>query len=101
MKLLHAIVLVCFCMTGGMYAHATNKTLAEKVEIAKATPDKININQATLSQLQSLPGVGLKKAQAIIDYRSQHGDFTSVNELEKVKGIGKKMVAKLATKAST
>ena len=52
---------------------------------------KININSATAKEIaKALPGIGLKKAQAIVDYRLQHGDFANVEELLKIKGIGKK-----------
>ena len=49
---------------------------------------QININSASKEQLDSLKGIGPVKAQAIIDYRRQHGPFNSVDELEKVPGIG-------------
>jgi competence protein ComEA len=48
----------------------------------------VNINTATQAQLESLEGIGPVKAQAIIDYRKKNGGFKSVNDLEKVEGIG-------------
>lgn len=57
--------------------------------------DSININTATSSELQMLPGVGGKTADAIIKYREQNGDFKSVADLVNVKGIGDKKVEKL------
>ncbi len=48
----------------------------------------VNINTATVQQLQALPGIGAVKAQAIVDYREEHGPFQSVEELLEVKGIG-------------
>ena len=48
----------------------------------------ININQADIEQLVLLKGVGKKKAEAIVEFRQKNGDFTSVEELQNVKGIG-------------
>ncbi len=48
----------------------------------------VNINTATKQELTSLKGVGEKRAQEIIDYRKKNGDFKSVDDLEKVPGIG-------------
>jgi competence protein ComEA len=48
----------------------------------------VSLNNATVEQLETLPGIGLKIAQAIVDYREQHGPFTSIDELTDVKGIG-------------
>ncbi|WP_440111262.1 ComEA family DNA-binding protein [Paenibacillus sp. QZ-Y1] len=57
---------------------------------------KIDVNTATASKLTELPGIGEKKAQAIVDYRNAHGPFTRVSDLTKVKGIGTKMLEKMA-----
>jgi competence protein ComEA len=54
----------------------------------------VNINHASEGELASLHGIGSSKAQAIILYREMFGDFKSVDELEKVKGIGPKTLAK-------
>lgn len=68
----------------------------------------ININTATAEQLTQLKGIGLTKAKAIVAYRKQKGAFSSIEELELVKGIGKntinknrKMITLGKTKAKT
>lgn len=58
-----------------------------------ATPS-LNINNASIEQLERIKGLGAKKALAIIEYRSQHGDFESIEDLSKVKGIGSKFITK-------
>jgi competence protein ComEA len=62
---------------------------------AAAAGGLINLNSATLEQLDSLPGVGPSTAQKIIDYRTQHGGFRSVDELMDVPGIGPAKFAEL------
>ena len=54
----------------------------------------IHLNQANIQQLQSLKGIGEKKAQAIVEYRQKHGSFKSIEELSNVKGIGAKFLEK-------
>ncbi|MBO9598928.1 MAG: helix-hairpin-helix domain-containing protein [Cohnella sp.] len=62
---------------------------------AQAPETRLNLNEATASQLESLPGIGPAKAAAIIAYRDKHGGYRSVDELLEVKGIGPKMLMKL------
>lgn len=62
---------------------------------AKVTPTSpININQATVAQLETLPGIGSVKAKAIVNYRKQHGAFKNLSQLSAVKGIGLKLIAR-------
>ena len=48
----------------------------------------VNINTATEAELQTLKGIGPTRAKAIVDYRTKHGPFKTVDDLEKVPGIG-------------
>ncbi|WP_291246137.1 ComEA family DNA-binding protein [Fournierella sp.] len=52
----------------------------------------VDLNSAGLEELCSLPGVGEKKAQAILDYREEHGSFSSIDELDQVDGISAKSI---------
>lgn len=58
-----------------------------------AFAEPVNINQADGAAIsKALNGIGPKKAEAIIQYRKEHGDFKSLKDLENVKGIGAKTV---------
>jgi len=66
-------------------ASSTVKAGGEKI-----AGEKINLNAATLDDLQKLSGVGPKIAQRIIDFRKLNGPFKKIEDLMKVKGIGEK-----------
>ena len=55
-----------------------------------AADKKIDINIASVIELQKLPRVGEKVAQRIVDFRKQHGEFKKIEEIMKVKGVGEK-----------
>tara|TARA_R110001583_G_C5671425_1_gene411178 strand:- start:3938 stop:4210 length:273 start_codon:yes stop_codon:yes gene_type:complete len=82
-KVLMSLVLATVLATGFAYAM-----------------DKININTATQSELQTLNGVGEATAAAIIQYREDNGMFKSVEDLMNVKGIGSKKVETLTDSVS-
>jgi len=75
---------------------AQQKSSAAKSASAAAAPTApVNINTATQEQLETLPGLGAKVAQRIIDYRQKNGNFKKVEDLMNVKGIGEKSFLKL------
>jgi len=62
----------------------------------KAPPLKgVDLNNASLRKLATLPGIGEKTAQLIIEYREKIGKFSNVNQLDNVKGIGTKKLDKI------
>lgn len=60
----------------------------------------VNINTASQTELETLSGIGPAKARAIVEYRNQHGQFKSVEEIKNVKGIGEGIFSKLKSEAS-
>ena len=61
----------------------------------------VNINTATKEELTSIKGVGEKRAQEIIDYRTKNGPFKTVDDLEKVPGIGPGLMKQIRSQVST
>lgn len=56
---------------------------------------KVNLNSASLTELDTLPGIGPAYATRIIEYRQSHGGFRDISELKNIKGIGAKTYEKL------
>lgn len=69
MSKLLQLIIIFLVLSGGAYA-------------------AVNINTASQSELEVLKGIGPAKAKAIVEYRNEHGLFSSVDDLEKVSGIG-------------
>lgn len=75
---------------GASYGNYTVTTQDKTDEITAPTRvvTLVNVNTATAEELETLTGIGPSLAQAIIDYRAEHGDFTAAEDLLNVKGIG-------------
>lgn len=76
--------------------HAAQQSAAEASGGAAGVGGKVNINTASVEQLDTLPGVGESTAQKIIADREANGPFSSPEDLKRVSGIGDKKYAKLA-----
>jgi competence protein ComEA len=68
----------------------------EKIKKVTAGNRIININKASAGELLTLPGLGKKSVQNIIEFRNKHGLFKRIDDLLKVKGIGKKKLEKIS-----
>ncbi|GAA0856867.1 ComEA family DNA-binding protein [Aliiglaciecola litoralis] len=79
------------------------KSLEQKIATAKTQlqtqSQKVNVNTASIEQLQRLPGIGAKKAAEIVAFRNANGEFSTLQDLKKVKGIGLRMIEKLQDEA--
>jgi competence protein ComEA len=97
-KITFPIFMLSCCMTFSAMAANDNDAVSSAVSSAVVSSTKVDINTASLSALVGLNGLAESKAQAIIDYRQSHKQFSSVDDLVKVKGIGSKMLSKLKDK---
>ncbi|MFW6023024.1 MAG: helix-hairpin-helix domain-containing protein [Halanaerobiaceae bacterium] len=75
-----------------------NEKKVEDDNTVKSSGNKIDINNATSEELQTLSGIGPEKAGNIIDYRQENGPFSKIEELTKVSGIGDKTLEKIRDK---
>ena len=82
-------------MTRTLMTLALAAALAGGAFAATPAATQVNINSASVQQLQLLPRVGPALAQRIVDFRTANGEFKSVEELNRVKGIGEKTFALL------
>lgn len=82
---------------GALLAGALGAPIASAAPDARPAPAPaaVNVNTATAEELTALPGIGEKRAQAILEIRKEKGGFKSVDELTEVKGIGPANLEKL------
>ncbi|MCY7172498.1 helix-hairpin-helix domain-containing protein [Streptococcus gallolyticus] len=85
---------------GEIVAPTTTNSQANGSAQQEESSDKINLNTATLAELQTISGIGAKRAQDIIDYRDANGGFSSVDDLKNVSGIGEKTLEKLKSEVT-
>lgn len=89
-----ALALLAACWLGGVAAPALGAESSEPLS------GVVNVNTATASELELLPGIGPAKAQEILETRRKNGGFKTLDELEQVKGLGKTAVDRLRPHAT-
>ena len=96
---LFCILFACLLVVAALYyppLWATNPPQQATVSVMAAVQnDRLNINTASAADLTALPGIGEKKAAAIVAYRDANGTFTKVEQLLQVDGIGEGILEKI------
>lgn len=92
-KIILITMFLSFSLSNSVVAKTSSKEIVS--EQKEAISETVNINKAEAKEIAKvLKGVGLKKAQAIVNYRKKHGSFKAIEEVASVKGIGVATVAK-------
>jgi competence protein ComEA len=86
-------VFVAVTLLAGSAFGAQSSTPRQDVAAAKAPV--VNLNTATVAELEQLPGIGAKVAARIVEYRTKKGPFKKIEELMNVQGVGEKSFLKL------
>ena len=80
---------LAYILDDAMKIHIPNINDEEEIKIEEnQTKTMVNINTATVEELQKVNGIGASIAQKIVQYRKEHGKFTAIEELKNVSGIG-------------
>ena len=86
--------------------HTPTLVAAQSKQAPRTTPAKsvagkvVNINTASVAELNGLPGIGAKTAALIVEYRQKNGPFKKIEELMNVRGVGEKNFLKLKDQVS-
>ena len=93
--MLLAIVAIAAIPAAAQQKSSTSPKTANATAALPTATAPVNINTATQAQLESLPGVGAKAAERILEYRQKNGSFKKIEDVMNVKGIGEKSFLKL------
>jgi len=92
-RIVPVLLLLSFTCSPGLAHELAN--VANAGAAARVASEPLNLNAATLEQLDELPGIGPALAERIIAYRDEHGPFTQLEQLDDVKGIGPRILEEL------
>ena len=89
-----ALVLVAAltCIASPLFAQRATKAPVVATVVSTET---INLNTATVAQIATLPGIGAKTADLVVQYRTKNGPFKKIEEIMNVRGIGEKSFLKI------
>jgi competence protein ComEA len=92
-RMLTAALMALTFLTVATVVSAQDSASTPKAAASAAAP--INLNSATSAQLETLPGIGAKTAERIVEYRQKNGGFKKIEDLMNVRGVGEKSFLKL------
>ena len=95
-RTLLSVVVLAVAMTAPSIASAqTPQPTGARPSARKAPAGIVNLNTASATELQALPGIGAKTAERILEYRQKNGPFKKIEELMNIRGVGEKNFLKL------
>ena len=94
-RMMTAIVLVVGLVAAAVSAQEAGRPATKASAATASAGAPINLNTATVAQLETLPGIGKSTAERILEYRQKNGSFKKVEDLMNVRGIGEKSFLKM------
>ena len=89
---------LALCGSSPLLAQTAPKQGKSPKQIVAASTEVINLNTATAAQIATLPGIGPKTADLIVQYRQKNGPYKKVEEVMNVRGVGEKSFLKLKSR---